>query len=321
MVRAAAEQAELEAMHWQLNLLGSIEVGIVVLDREYRVKTWNEFMHNHSGILPATIRGQRIFEYFEEIDEQWFIGKTRPVFELNSPAFVIWEQRPYLFKFASHRPVTSASELMYQNITLFPLMAPSGKVEHLCIMVYDVTDEVISKQQLNQANDKLQQMSRVDGLTGLFNRRFWEECCKLEFTRCQRNQGQASLLMLDIDHFKSVNDTHGHPAGDEVIKALAAIIKASVRETDIPGRYGGEEFSIVLPDTDAQSATQVAERIRRATQGKTINHEGVTLQVTVSLGIAQLEDHHDDHMHWISAADQALYQAKESGRNKVVIKS
>ncbi|ALS97538.1 GGDEF domain-containing protein [Lacimicrobium alkaliphilum] len=321
MAKPNAEQAELEAMHWQLNLLGSIEVGIVVLDREYRVKTWNEFMHNHSGILPSKIRGQRLFEFFEEINEQWFIRKTRPVFELNSPAFLIWEQQPYLFKFASHRPVTSASELMYQNITLFPLMAPSGKVEHLCIMVYDVTDEVISKQQLNQANDKLQQMSRIDGLTGLYNRRFWEESCMLEFKRCMRNQGQASLLMLDIDHFKPVNDNYGHPAGDQVIMNLAEIIKTSVRETDIPGRYGGEEFAIVLPDTDAKSALRVAERIRLATEKTLIRYEQLELQVTISLGIAQLDERQDDYMAWISEADQALYQAKETGRNKVVIKS
>lgn len=321
MAREMSEQAELEAMHWQMNLLGSIEVGIVVLDREYRVKTWNEFMHNHSGILPSKIRDQRIFGFFPDIDEQWFTRKTRSVFELNSPAFVIWEQRPYLFKFASHRPVTSASELMYQNITLFPLMAPSGKVEHLCIMVYDVTDEVISKQQLNLANDKLQKMSRIDGLTGLFNRRFWEECCKLEFKRVKRTQGPSSLLMLDIDHFKPVNDTYGHPAGDEVIKSLADIIKSSVRETDIAGRYGGEEFSIVLPDTDAQSALQVAERIRQTTAETIVKYEKLELKVTVSLGIAELDDKLDDHMDWVSQADQALYEAKETGRNKVVIKS
>ncbi|WP_088330649.1 sensor domain-containing diguanylate cyclase [Lacimicrobium sp. SS2-24] len=317
MVRETSEQAELEAMHWQLNLLGSIEVGIVVLDTDYRVKTWNEFMHNHSGILPSKIRNQPLFDFFPEIDKQWFQRKTRPVFELNSPAFLIWEQRPYLFKFASHRPVTSASEVMYQNITLFPLMAPDGKVKHLCIMVYDVTDEVISKQQLNLANDKLQQISRVDGLTGLYNRRFWEESCQLEFKRYQRSQGQASLLMLDIDHFKSVNDNYGHPAGDEVIKTLAAIIKDSVRETDIPGRYGGEEFAIVLPDTDANSARQVAERIRKITEATVIRHEGLELNVTVSLGIAQLRPDYQEHMAWISKADQALYQAKESGRNKV----
>ncbi|MBN7826579.1 diguanylate cyclase [Bowmanella dokdonensis] len=313
-------KAELEDLHWKLDLLGSIEVGIVVINRQFEVQIWNEFMHHHSGIVPSQIRDKSVLEFFPEIDRDWFKQKTDPVFKLKSPAFVIWEQRPYLFKFASYRPVTSATEIMYQNITLFPLASLSGEVEHLCVVVYDVTDEVVSKQRLAAANEKLQMMSRVDGLTGLFNRRYWEECCQLEFKRCQRNQGSSSLMILDIDHFKKINDTCGHPAGDQVIRSLAQIIKQTVRETDIAGRYGGEEFTIVLPDTDAHNARQVAERVRQRAESAVVTHEGREIRFTISLGVSQFSASFKDHMTWVEHADQGLYQAKESGRNRTVLR-
>ncbi|MBN7818448.1 diguanylate cyclase [Bowmanella yangjiangensis] len=306
---------EMDDLHWKLDLLDSIEVGIVVIDRQFRVKVWNEFMHNHSGIQPDSIRHQCLFDYFDEIDQDWFRQKTEPVFTLKSPAFVIWEQRPYLFRFTSYRPVTSASDVMYQNITLFPLASRSDEAEHLCVVVYDVTDEVISKQRLASANQQLRQMSRVDGLTGLYNRRYWEESCEQEFKRCMRNQGTSSVVLLDIDYFKNINDTYGHPAGDQVIRTLAKAIRQIVRETDLAGRYGGEEFALVLPDTSAEAALQVAERIREFVQKQAVVYEEHSIPFTISLGICQFNPSFKGYMAWIEQADKALYTAKDSGRN------
>lgn len=310
---------ELAEMHWKHDLLGSIEVGIVVLDREYKVQVWNQFMENHSNVVPSQIRGKTLFEFFPEIDEAWFRVKTDPVYRLKSPAFIIWEQRPYLFRFGPIRPITSSSEYMFQNITLFPLASLSGEVEQLCIVVYDVTDEAVSRQSAAALNDKLEKISRVDGLTGLFNRRYWEEQFSQEFKRSKRNDMPASVVMLDIDHFKKVNDTFGHLCGDQVIKALAKVIKKSIRETDVAGRYGGEEFAIILPDTVASNARMVAERIRRLSEAFILNYEGQEIKFTVSLGIAEFDSSFKDHMAWLDSADQALYKAKEGGRNKVVL--
>jgi diguanylate cyclase len=319
MTGAKKQLDELTEMHWKHDLLGSIEVGIVVLDREYKVQVWNQFMENHSNVVPSQIRDKTLFEFFPEIDEAWFKVKTDPVYRLKSPAFIIWEQRPYLFRFGPNRPITSSSEFMYQNITLFPLASLSGEVEQLCIVVYDVTDEAVSRQSALALNDKLEQISRVDGLTGLFNRRYWEEQFNQEYKRSKRNDMPASVVMLDIDHFKKVNDTFGHPGGDQVIKALAKIIKKSIRETDLAGRYGGEEFSIILPDTVASNARMVAERIRRLSEAFILNYEGQEIKFTVSLGIAEFNSSFKDHMAWLDKADQALYKAKEGGRNKVVL--
>ncbi|GAB5382514.1 MAG: sensor domain-containing diguanylate cyclase [Aliiglaciecola sp.] len=311
------EFSDINSMHWQFDLLGSIEIGLTVLDKNFNVLVWNQFMENNSGILPSKIKNKNIFEYFPEIDKEWFLVKTEPVFNLKSPAFIIWEQRPFLFKFDTSRPITSASDFMYQNVTLFPLASLKGDVEQICIVVYDVTDEALNKKGIQSLNKQLQQISRVDGLTGVFNRRYWEETFALEHKRIMRNGQPGAVIMLDIDHFKKVNDTYGHPAGDYIIKTLAEIVKKSVRETDVCGRYGGEEFAILLPETTAENAMVVAERIRTVCEKMVPVYEGTEIRFTVSLGIADFDKKYKDHMVWLEKADQALYKSKEGGRNRV----
>ena len=312
-----AGNKNISELHWQHDLLGSIEVGLAVLDRNYNVLVWNQFMENHSGVLPSEIRNKCLFDYFAEIDQDWFKRKAESVFNLNSAAYIIWEQRPYLFKFASNRPITSASNTMFQNITLFPLASLKDEVEQICLVVYDVTDEAMNKKGIETLNAELQKISRVDGLTGLFNRRFWEEQFEREYKRLMRSGKPASVIMLDIDHFKKINDTYGHPAGDHIIKTLARIIKTAIRETDVAGRYGGEEFAIFLPETDAKHARLVAERIRKLAERFVPEYEEHSITFTVSLGIADFNSSYTSHVAWLEKADNALYQAKESGRNKV----
>ncbi|HEX2199780.1 MAG TPA: diguanylate cyclase [Burkholderiales bacterium] len=165
-------------------------------------------------------------------------------------------------------------------------------------------------------NRLLSEISRTDGLTRLLNRRYWEEAVAAEFERCRRAGGRASLLMLDIDHFKAINDRHGHPAGDEVIRKLASILRDTLREQDVPGRYGGEEFGIVLPDTGAAGAEAIAERVRTRIEASTLSASGI--RATVSIGIAALDVEDRDYSVWIAHADRALYSAKERGRNRSV---
>tara|TARA_R110000744_G_scaffold153902_2_gene268427 strand:- start:7067 stop:7696 length:630 start_codon:yes stop_codon:yes gene_type:complete len=208
---------------------------------------------------------------------------------------------------------------MYQNITIFPLASLSGQVEQVCIVVYDVTDQAVSKQAIEELNNELQRLSRIDGLTGIYNRRYWEEQFSREFKRNLRKPSQSSVIILDIDHFKKINDNYGHPAGDEVIRRLAKLLKDVTRETDICGRYGGEEFTILLPDTASPNVMILAQRIRETVEKLKIEYEQQTISFTVSLGIAQFSPVFEQHMQWLESADKALYQAKISGRNRVVI--
>ncbi len=165
-------------------------------------------------------------------------------------------------------------------------------------------------------NKLLAELNRTDPLTGLLNRTHWEEQVLNELRRHQRLHRPAALLMLDIDSFKPINDAQGHPAGDEVIRGVAGIIGLCVRDIDIAGRYGGDEFGIVLPEADTAQACAVAERIRHGVQAATLGPDG-RLRCTVSIGLALVTPGMSTSREWIDCADQALYRAKTQGRNRV----
>lgn len=157
-----------------------------------------------------------------------------------------------------------------------------------------------------------------DSLTGLLNHTRIKEQLSLEVARARRQQSQLTLAMIDIDHFKKVNDTYGHPAGDRVIKSLARLLQQRLRKTDAIGRYGGEEFVVILPDTPSRSAMPVLDEIRASFAGLQHQVEGGTLSVTISCGSASYPGH-SDVTSLIQCADEALYAAKRGGRNQVVM--
>jgi len=309
------DMSSIEELHWQLGLLQTLDVGLLVVGRDYSVQLWNAFMANHSGHEAADVEGHSLFELFADLPADWLKRKLDAVFLLKNPAYISWEQRPYLFCFKSHRPITGRAPHMYQNVSLIPLTAPNGEVNHVGILIYDVTDVAMTRLQLQRANEQLEALSREDRLTGLFNRGHWEECLDNEFSRFQRTQVRSSLVMLDIDHFKRINDTYGHPAGDEVIRHLANLLVSLARKTDIVGRYGGEEFGVVLVDTDSTNAEIYCERVRRAAEAIDVMADGQVINFTVSLGISELQEDTVSPSEWISQADQALYRAKQNGRN------
>ncbi len=304
-------------LHWLMDTVQSIDVGLVVLDRDYQIQVWNGFMENHSGLCAPQVQGQPLFTLFPGLPEAWFRRKADSVFMLRNRAFTTWEQRPYLFQFRNYRPITGQAEFMYQNTTLMPLISPDGSVEHICIIIYDVTDVAVSKLELSKANAELARLSRTDRLTGLNNRGYWEECLEAEYRRYQRTLAGVTLIMFDIDHFKRINDTYGHQAGDEVIRTLSRTLQATMRETDIAGRYGGEEFAVILIDTDASHARCFAERLRHAVDALCVNYDGREIRFTISLGLAELQPEVTTHTAWIELSDQALYHSKENGRNRL----
>lgn len=308
---------EFSQFHWLFEMLQNSDVGLVVLDRDYRVELWNSFMENHSGLAPHDVKGHSLFQIFSEIPEQWLRHKAETVFTLGNRAFTIWEQRPYVFRFRNYRPITGTAEFMYQNITMIPLGSASGEISHICLIVYDVTDQAVSKQGMAAANEELQRLSRTDRLTELNNRGYWEECLTREYARYQRTQQKTSLVMFDIDHFKRVNDTYGHTAGDEVIRQVSHLLRANLRDTDIAGRYGGEEFGVILINTDAPAARFFAERLRRGAEKIVVKAEGHEIRFTISLGISELSPAIKGQKQWIDCADRALYRSKEGGRNQV----
>jgi diguanylate cyclase (GGDEF)-like protein len=176
---------------------------------------------------------------------------------------------------------------------------------------------------LNAAEARIVEMAITDELTGLHNRRFTEQRLKEELIRSQRHDRRTSCILLDIDLFKQVNDTFGHAAGDAVLRRLATAAVAVLRESDLLGRWGGEEFLAVLPETDLAGAQVMAERLRQAIEAMRVEHEGRLLSVTVSLGVAEAPAGFDpdarDADRLVARADEALYRAKAAGRNRVEV--
>lgn len=175
---------------------------------------------------------------------------------------------------------------------------------------------------LKRSNELLLELSNTDHLTGLFNRRFLMECLDKEVQRARRKDGLVAILMLDIDHFKRINDTYGHLQGDVVLQKVALHIQKELRSYDIAARYGGEEFVTILPDTTLKEAFNVADRIRLSVQSMRFAGDLSNERVTVSLGVAVFPAPGlNDIDSLLRAADDALYHAKERGRNRVVVSS
>jgi len=313
------EKSELNELHWLMEMLHNIDVGLVVLDKDYKIQIFNGFMENHSGYFPREVKGKVLFELFDEISEDWFKRKAESVFLLKNKAYTIWEQRPYLFQFESYRPVTGSSDFMYQNTTFIPLLSSTGDVSHLCLLVYDVTDNAINKMSLENVNEELAILSQTDSLTGLFNRTHWENCLQTEYKRWSRTQSINSLVMLDIDHFKNINNTYGHLVGDDVIRHLSKLILEQARETDIAGRYDGKQFTIFLPDVSLENALIFAERLRKTVEDSVIQYNDIELKYTISIGIAELERSIVNYENLIECANSALFKAKENDRNKICL--
>lgn len=307
----------LQDVHWLLDILQHIDVGLVVLDQDYKVALWNQFMQNHSGKAPEQMLNNSLFSAFPELDQEWFKRKAEPVFILQSATFTTWEQRPYVFRFPHYRPITGSAAYMYQNTTIIPLLNTHNEVEHICLIIYDVTDNAMSKLAQIDAHKRLENLSRVDHLTELFNRGYWEYCLTQEYKRFDRYQIPCSLVMFDIDHFKRVNDTYGHTVGDDVIRCVSRCLREQLRDTDIAGRYGGEEFGIILTNTDTQGALEFSQRLRRSVAAQSVSALTAQVSVTISLGVQQLDDSIHSAEQWIAGADRALYHCKEHGRNCV----
>jgi two-component system, cell cycle response regulator len=169
----------------------------------------------------------------------------------------------------------------------------------------------------NAYHEEIYRLTTVDGLTQVYNKRYFLETLEREIGRAQRYRRDLSLILFDIDHFKPINDTYGHLAGDHVLKQLAAVIKSRIRREDILSRYGGEEFAIVLPEIDHYNALQFAEKIRRLTEKAVFRFEDTDIPITVSVGVASLTPDVSDPEVFVRAADQHLYDAKARGRNCV----
>lgn len=296
-------------MHEYRQIFETIDLGLVMLDRELKVTGWNRWMEMHSGISTDEVVGKQVCQTFPNLTRSSFLRIVKGVLAFGN--YASYSQKLHKFLFPMNNPHGSCNQLpqMQQNCTVGPLRNEQREIIGVYITVQDVTDFVIYE-------EKLATMAKTDGLTGIYNRRYLDQRLQEELDRCQRHGNPLSLLLLDIDHFKKINDTHGHLCGDYALRGIAAELRQNLRRIDILGRYGGEEFCCILPETPLEQAVMLAERCRERIAATPLCCIDRTLTLSTSIGVTgQLPDDTVDTI--IKRADDALYQAKRMGRNRV----
>jgi len=200
----------------------------------------------------------------------------------------------------------------------FEINVPTSSGGEMCDLTEAFNEMVVA---LKESRDKLIERANTDSLTGLYNHRYFHERLRSELRRADRYRRPLSVIMLDIDHFKTLNDTYGHPVGDMVLTDIAKILLGEVRkDIDVVARYGGEEFALILPETEVPNAMVCAEHLRKAVERYAfVGKDGETIPVTISLGVAQYPIHSSEREGLIMAADLAMYQSKSTGRNRTTV--
>jgi diguanylate cyclase (GGDEF)-like protein len=211
---------------------------------------------------------------------------------------------------------------MWIEIYTYPILDLQGNVTHVVEYTRDITDRKKSEEEKRQLIENLNYLSTTDSLTGLRNRRALADMLHQEIERSQRYATDLSLILCDLDKFKPINDTYGHAAGDAALQAVAEALKTSLRKADILGRYGGDEFMIILPETSLDGAKMLAEKVRIAVSEIELPvAKNKRIGLAISLGVAGCCAPADDLDTLVRLADSALYASKQGGRNKVSVMS
>ncbi len=300
-------------------IFNTVNNGIIILDEDLNVKAWNKWLEIFTKVKEKDIIGKSLCQYFPYINEKKLRRKAKTVLVTKNPSFLSLNTNRYLINIPVSNVTNTVFESMQQDITILPY---DLEKKYICIYIYDNTLMCEINQKLERANEELIDMSHRDPLTQIFNRRYFSEQSKKIKSFSQRNNNiPFSIITLDIDKFKKINDTYGHLVGDEVIIKVAHIIEEEVRTSDIVARFGGEEFVMLLQDCDLDNAYKVAEKVRQDIEKASIPvHIDTDVKFTVSIGVAQFSEADNNNIELtLSRADEALYKAKNIGRNKTVV--
>lgn len=316
------ERSEVEKkLRWRMAAVESAADGILITDLNGKILYSNPALSRMSGFPDTELLGQtpRLFrsgthapEHYAKLWETISAGRTWQGEMLNR---------------------RRDGSLYDEAMTISPVFDSYGKIERYVAIKRDITQEKEAAAALSSAKESLEKrLSEIsqlhemlaeqvirDPLTYLYNRRYLDDTLPREVARARRDGYPLTIAMIDIDHFKNINDTYGHAAGDQVIRVLAGLLQANARDGDIASRYGGEEFVLLLPNLDAEDALRRAEEWRSQFAGHLIVHGKAEIAVTLSIGLATYPDHLGDAMGLMASADHALYQAKRNGRNQVAL--
>ncbi|HEY8566244.1 MAG TPA: diguanylate cyclase [Beijerinckiaceae bacterium] len=300
--QVAQERRLKQAESWFSAIMTGVnDFALFALDANGRINGWNQSGQRQTGFTDRDVLGRTLNAFLfpdeaiqgralEQVDfarrDGWHIDEG-------------WRRRKDGSRYWAQSLVAALKE-------------DNGQVAGFSVVLRDVTEKKVS-------GDQIKRLMTTDHLTGVANRARFFELAEAEAERWKRLEQPLSAIMLDADHFKSVNDTYGHPAGDAVLKALATTCRGMLRSVDIMGRLGGEEFAIVLPSIDLEATRLVAERLRGAIQGLKVEAAGHVIGFTASFGCATMGGPVTNVSKLLQAADDALYRAKQGGRNRVEV--
>jgi len=293
-----------------------ISFGILKYDfLEIRTLARETIFENNSDGMVVLGPGKRIIDY-NKAAEKFF--ETINLSLNNYPIEQILDQEPKLLEIFESKNSHDLSlvidgEERFFEIDAVPLGDSHDGSIRMLKSIRDVTE-------VRKIQEKLKLLATIDSLSGLYNRAEFMNLTKSEFAWAKRNNGELSLLIMDLDNFKSINDTFGHAAGDEMIREIGSIIRTSFRKSDIAGRIGGEEFAVVLKNASLEEAKKVAEKFRENVAKRKVIYEGQEISLTVSIGVAAIRSYNgdiNDIEDILKLADDALYKAKAKGRNCV----
>jgi len=288
-------------------IFDSIRDPFCIFDRHYRIVRANAAYAELKSKVVGDLIDRTCFEVLEgrrSVCEGCVIRKT---LQSGDPC-------------AKEKQVTLRSgEMQWFEIYTYPILDPTGRVTHVIEYTRNITDRKRADNDGKQLIDRLEHLSKTDGLTGLLNRRALSEQLAYEIDRARRYGGELSIILCDMDNLKRINDTHGHLAGDLAIQLLSATIRNSLRNVDIAGRYGGDEFLIIVPETGQAGALSISEKIQEGTLKTEMSIEGEKkVTVSVSIGVAALLPS-DDMDSLVRRVDAALYSSKQAGRNRITV--
>ncbi len=294
--------------------LDYLPLGLIVADADLRVVFWNTCLEDWTGIDRAQVLGSRLSERFPHFAEPRYIRRLASVLATGAPTVLSSQLHPHLVPC----PLRGGRQrALHTVVAAIPAVDRSGS--HLLLALQDVTSLSDALGALAAAHDDLARQAATDPLTGIANRRHFAEEAGRIIATAQRHERPCALLAMDLDGLKMVNDTHGHAVGDELLLAFVHACRARLREGDILGRVGGDEFAALLPETTLGQAELIAQRVRAAFQQVTVAG-GAPVEPSVSVGVAAVDPANRVTLEDLQReADRALYDAKRAGRNRVVV--